>query len=154
MHFFGSQCQKYLKQLKLNLTFDEIMNMQTSKFKKLLKQQITEEAFNYLMINRKVKGSQIKYSKLQTGDYIMPNKIITCIEDKKLIFNIRNELLFPSFGEPKICKCKNKLNTLHLYECKILNSEEKSINFDRIFDGNLKEIKFIISRIKHNLQQF
>ena len=29
---FGSQCQKYLKQLKLNLTFDEIMNMQTSKF--------------------------------------------------------------------------------------------------------------------------
>ena len=150
---FVSKCNSYLKQLKLKLNFDEIMKMQTKKFKNILRQQVIEVAFDYLMRSRKIKGSKINYSKLQTSEYILPNKPITDIEDKKIIFSIRNELLFPSFGEKKICKCETKLDTIHLYKCELLNPNKNSIDFEAIFNGTLKEIKSIMLTIKQNLQK-
>ena len=150
---FVSKCNSYLKQLKLKLNFDEIMKMQTKKFKNILRQQVIEVAFDYLMRSRKIKGSKINYSKLQTSEYILPNKPITDIEDKKIIFSIRNKLLFPSFGEKKICKCETKLDTIHLYKCELLNPNKNSIDFEAIFNGTLKEIKSIMLTIKQNLQK-
>ena len=113
---------KIIEQLNHHTSNSDLFtNKQTKKFKNILRQQVIEVAFDYLMSSRKIKGSKINYSKLQTSEYILLNKTITDIEDKKIIFSIRNELLFPSFGEKKICKCETKLDTIHLYKCELLN---------------------------------
>ena len=53
-----SACQKDLHNLEINQTFDEIRNMPTISFKKLVKAKIKEKAFTYLLNKRGSKGKK------------------------------------------------------------------------------------------------
>ena len=85
-----SECKTNLMLLDINLTLNEIKQMPVRKFKNVLKCQIKDKAFSYLLNRRKTKGGQIQYNKFQTVEYLMPNQIIKSIKDKKFLFACRN----------------------------------------------------------------
>ena len=58
-----TQVQKDLKELKVNLSFEEIKTMSKNMFKSHIKKKIETEAFIYLKSQIKSKGKEIKYEK-------------------------------------------------------------------------------------------
>ena len=67
-------------------------------------------------------------------EYLMPNFENLSIEDKRKIFEIRNQMLpipanFPLVIEEKRCWCGEIENTKHIYLCKYWSqeNEEKKI---------------------------
>ena len=72
------------------------------------------------------KGIEIVYNEIKMADYLMPNREIITIEDKRYIFAIRNRMIqiptnFPLKNENinencEICGEKEKME--HLYLCK------------------------------------
>ena len=67
-----SSRQKDLHNLEINQTFEEIKNMPTISFKKLVKSKIKEKAFKYMLNKRGSKGKEIKYSALEMAENLLP----------------------------------------------------------------------------------
>ena len=42
----------------------------------------------------------------------------------------------------------------HLYECKLLNSVDKKVHFNKIFDGRLNEMQYIVKILEENMEKF
>ena len=152
-----SMCKFSLKQLNINLSFDDIKVISIRKFKTLMKQNIKSEALKYLLKKQKYKGHEIEYTNLQTSDYLLPNKIITSIDDKRLIFSFRNKTYnlseYPNVYKRQLCVCKTEENLAHIYECKYLNSNKISVNYNKIYNGTLIEQKVILNRMTENLKR-
>ena len=152
---FVSSCISIMKQLKINLTFDEIKIFPVRKLKSLIISKINQESLDYLLKKRKSKGHEIEYKTLQTSDYLLPNKIITDINDKRILFSLKNKMLRLSndIGKQEQCICKSELDLIHIYECKTLNSSNISIMYNRIYNGTLIEQQTILNRMKINLEK-
>ena len=126
---WASSCKENLKQLKINLTFEEIKSMSVTKFKKIVRIQIREEAFRYLTNKRGEKGSEIIYQDIEMAEYLLPDDCLT-IENKRQLFSIRNRMIdISSYFSSKqktmsLCFCGSKENMKHIYECKYWNTEE------------------------------
>ena len=130
--------------------------MKLSSIKIKLKNCIYTKAFEYLMTMRKSKGKEIRYSHLQMEDYLQPNQYIQTKEDQQLLFNLRNKML-KSEGllienQTKICICGNQQNIQHLYNCKVINQNDPEYEYSLIYNGNLKQKKFILDRMKENIK--
>ena len=90
---FVSTCQKYMKNLDINLSFEEIEKMSKYSFKKVLKEKTTCAAFKYLTgqkISQK-KISDIKYLKLEMQPYLADGDRNTKLS--KLVFKARGMTL-------------------------------------------------------------
>ena len=78
---FVSICRKYLAELTITLSFEEIRTLSKWKFKKLVKEKIEISAFNYLMELKNRPGrdgkiskvANIKYEKLEMQQYLYEN---------------------------------------------------------------------------------
>ena len=76
---FARNALDLVKKFELNLTLNEIRDMSTSSFKKLVRTKMTELAFKELQ-NRQQggkKGKLIKYTCLQMADYLLPEAELT-----------------------------------------------------------------------------
>jgi hypothetical protein len=79
---FVSVCKKYLEELKINLSFEEIKNLSKWKLKKIVKEKIESAAFQYLIKlknspsrdGRISKVGNIQYEKLEMQQYLCENK--------------------------------------------------------------------------------
>ena len=69
-----STCRSDLKEMEIELTFQEIKNMSKESFAKLIKCRIPEIAFRYLLEKRGSKGKEIIYQKLEMAEYLMPHE--------------------------------------------------------------------------------
>ena len=71
-NYFVQTCIKYLKTLDIDLSFEEIVNLSDSRFKKLLKENTKIAAFNYLTKEKckQQKIMNIKYDKLEIQEYL------------------------------------------------------------------------------------
>ena len=70
---WAATCLQDLKKLKINLKFEDIRKMPTNQFKETVRKNCTQLAFEYLISKRKSKGKEIKYDKIETAKYLMPN---------------------------------------------------------------------------------
>ena len=52
------------------------------------------------------------------------------------------------------CECKSEMTNNHLYECNILNSEKRRIPYEKIFEGRLCEMQYIINILIKNQNKF
>ena len=89
---FVFTCQKYLKTLEIDLSFEEIAKMSKYKFKNILKEKATTAAFKYLK-NEQMKQKKIldiQYSKLQMQEYLADGDRT---DISKLIFKARGKTL-------------------------------------------------------------
>ena len=68
---FVQTCKKYLDELNINLSFEQIQAMSKWKMKKLLNEKISEAGFKYLIEKISSQNiSHIKYKKLEMQDYL------------------------------------------------------------------------------------
>ena len=52
------------------------------------------------------------------------------------------------------CPCGIELVNQHIYERKTLNSSEKKVNYNTIFNGRLIEMQYIVKILKDILKKF
>ena len=67
-----SQVQKDIKELKINLSFEDIKAMSKNMFRNHIKKKMETEAFIFLKSQTKSKGKEIKYIPIEMRDYLTP----------------------------------------------------------------------------------
>ena len=145
-----------MKKLKIELNFEEIRQIPTNQFKEMIRRKCKETAFEYLLKKRSFKGGEIKYDRIETANYLMPNNELT-IEQKLKIFSIRNKMLnIPSNfvsreNNTSKCICKQREDMEHLYECEFLNETTIEIKYEEIYGDNIKLQKKILTRFENSL---
>ena len=65
-----STCRNNLKEMNIELTWNEIRMMTKENFHNVLKLKISEISLKYLLNKRSSKGKEIKYKSLEMADYI------------------------------------------------------------------------------------
>ena len=50
------------------------------------------------------------------------------------------------------CVCGTLETMFHIYSCEYLNQKKFRIDYDRIYDGNIENLKEILTRMKANLE--
>ena len=109
-NYFVKTCEKYLQTLGIVLTFEEIREMSTFTFKKIVREKVKLAGFQYLMEKKNEPGKQTKishlqYKKLEIQEYLMDGNQNT--EISKLIFKARGKNL--DIKEHKKWKYKDNL---------------------------------------------
>ena len=77
----------------------------------------------------------------------------------KPIFSFRarmNKLLynFKGYNKTEYCPCETEMTNNHLYECEMLNSDDRKIPYEKIFEGRLCEMQYIINILIKNQNKF
>ena len=126
--------------------------MKKSRFKKLVKEACKDTALNYLnseIKKRNLKKLQkIKYTKLETQDYLLSNKL--SIRQKKIIFKARTGMLNVGYNFGQHIKCfMCKLeddNESHLFKCIMLKMscpeiiEHSKLSFNLVFSQDMTQV--------------
>ena len=89
------------------------------------------------------------------SEYLMPFSSKLNIEDKRTMFEIRNNMIrIPSnFGnKEEKCICGKSENMDHIYSCNKLNQNKAEISYNKIYNGNLKSQIEVFQRFKENLE--
>ena len=91
------------------------------------------------------------------ADYLLPSSGLS-IADKQEIFSMRNRMTnipanFRSNTETNKCVCGQNEQMAHIYECKYLNKEKITINYENIFTDNIEKMKMILERFKQNMEK-
>ena len=87
-----STCLNDLSELEIKETLEEINEMSAYRFKKLLKSKIEIKALEYLQRKRGSKGKEIRYTKLEMSEYLLPFNSKLNIEKKRRLFEIKNRM--------------------------------------------------------------
>ena len=120
---WAATCLNNLKEMNINMSIKEIIEMTTKKYKEMIKSKCNELAFKYLMNKRGIKGKEIEYRKIQMSQYLLPNAQLE-IQDQKKIFEIRNRMTNISENYSKQsqnemkCICGEQETMRHIYYCK------------------------------------
>jgi hypothetical protein len=157
---WATSCWKDLKELKIELSIEEIKQISSSSFVKILKHSIKNSAFEYLIGKRGSKGHEISYSELKMSEYLMPNVQNVTIEQKRNIFEIINRMAkipanFPNKQKNKkyFCPCEQIENMEQIYNCKYWNIEEATTEYGKIFGDDIDEQIKVNKRFQHNLEK-
>ena len=70
---WAKMCENDLKKLDIKLSYSQIREMKIVKYKQILNEKIKNEAFKYFHKKMKSQGKEIKYNKLETAEYLLPN---------------------------------------------------------------------------------
>ena len=155
---WASTCAENIKQLKINLSTEEMRQMKRNQFKNILKTKINELAFTYLIQKRGIKGKEVKYSSLRMADYLAPNSSGLTILEKQEMFAVINRMTNISYNFPQnkkidICPCGQEETMVHIYYCKQLNIKEEILSYEKIFNGNIGEQVVIFRRFTENMKK-
>ena len=145
---WASSCIQDLKDLKIDLTLEEIRTISKYTYRELIKKSIQRKAFEYLIAKRRSKGQEITYKELKMAEYLTPGCEKLTIIDQRNIFAIRNRMVdiqanFSKDQKLEQCACGALENMKHIYTCHIWNKEHnKDIEYEEIFSENiLKQLK-------------
>ena len=133
---FVLTCQKYLKNLEIPLTFDQISEMSKLSFKRLLKQKTKMAALKYL---NKEKSKQSKIMDIQHSDLEMQEYLFDCdrnLKVPKLVFKARAKSL-----DIKVQKSW-KYDDLLCSGCQVRDESGDEILFCKIFGENEEKISY------------
>ena len=149
-----------LHEFKIDMTLDEIKEIEIKKYKKLVKEKMKETAHEYLLTKQKggSKGQKIKYGKeFIMADYLFPSNLLTVSEQKE-IFSIRSRMneLPHNFGESELCEtqCGETQTNEHIMICENLNnSNENKIEMEKMWNGSVVEKIEVLKRFKENMSE-
>ena len=155
---WASSCINDLKELKIEMSFEDIKMMKLNKFRSILKKSVEETAFSYLIKKQGSKGQEIIYSALKMAEYLMPNPESLSIDDKRNIFEITNRMValpnnFSKEKTKKLCTCGKIENMEHVYLCINLNKESPKSPYESIFKDDIGEQLKVCKRFKLNFEQ-
>ena len=144
-----------LEKYELKLNINEIQEMKSSIFKKLVKRQMHTIAFKELIDikNSKQKGKYIQYEGLQMADYLQPEAELNLTEKLEL-FALRTEMNFNpfNFGNKICCEkgCKEEQSNNHIFDCLKGNNQETELKFEDILNGTLKQKMLTFRKFQEN----
>ena len=147
-----------MKDLKLNLSLEDIKVMKKSKLNNMIKISIRSCALEYLL-GKRSKGKDIEYSEIKMAEYLMPNDSNLTISQKRDIFEVRNRMLpipqnFPAEDKCDKCvKCEQTEDMLHIYYSECWNNEVLNIPYENIYSENISHIKKVFLQIKVNFER-
>ena len=155
--------RKDLKELNINMNFDDIQSMKKSEFKKMINQKIEMKTKNVL--NEK-KSNHSKVKNLQHNDigirkYLKHGQTQILVEERQLIFKLRTQMtnvkmnfrgMYDSF-QCEICYEEDE-SQQHIMECRKLNeiSHENIPDYTKIENGNLSQMVAIARKFKRNIE--
>ena len=156
---WASSCLSNLEELNISMSLEEIKNLSKYKFKNILNEKIQSAAFIYLTKKRGFKESSIEYKYLKMAEYLSPICTRIGIEEKRKMFAIRNNMVDIrsnkiSRNEIVKCICGERETQKHIYECKMLNSEENPVEYEKIFNGRIEEQIEVFKRFDNNFQKY
>ena len=104
------------------------------------------------------KCRDIDYTHLQMSEYLMPNNENLSIDDKRKIFEIRNEMVFipanfSSSEKIEKCICGEKEDMRHIYSCKYLNNNEEVIPYEEILKEDVELKSKAHKGFKNNMER-
>ena len=111
------------------------------------------------MDKRGKKGEEINYSSLEMSEYILPINNHITTEEKCEIFAMKNRMIqipnnFKNNDNQSKCPCGCIEDMKHIYECEILNENEKpNIQYEKIFNGNIKQQIEVYRKFKQNMEK-
>ena len=94
---WGNRVLEDLKHLEINITFKDIEDMPTAKYKNMIKKQIKCKSLEYLLMirnKRNGKGMELSYQKLTMQNYLFTEDIDISNEERKFIFQMRTKMSF------------------------------------------------------------
>ena len=161
---FVKTCESYLKQLNMEMTFEELGQMSKWSVKHLVKTKTHEAAFSYLLKekNKQNKISHIQYSDLQIQDYLLEGNRNT--EMSKLIYKARGMCLDLKTHKKwkykdDICvKCEQHSETGDLFiYCSAYgegkyDKEIKNMQYNIFFHGSSSEMHILAKVISRRLK--
>ena len=130
--------------------------MPRKKFKNLIKRRIQVKALEYLHTKRGSKGKDIEFTNLEMSEYLMPFNSDLNIEEKRKLFEFRNRMTkIPSnFGKKdEKCQCGITETMDHIYSCEILNEKKPEINYDKLYNGNLRSQIEVFRKMETDLEK-
>ena len=125
----------------------------------MVDRQVKKASLEYLLSKIKSKGKEIMYGNtLKCQGYLMPNSILT-LEEQLSIFSYRSKMNnlqynFPGNKLIEICPSGTERTNQHLYECLRLNSMAKRVSYNKLFEGRLAEMKYIVKILEENKIKF
>ena len=148
------QILKDLKEIKLEMTFDNIKIMSENSFKLKVNAAINETAFKWLVGKIKGKGCDIEYKSLKIQDYFLSMNMN--IKQCNLLFSLRARMTPVQCNFPKsyddltcpVCRDNNPQDTQsHILHCKtLLNGENILVDNKVIYEDlfSRKTVKQVI----------
>jgi hypothetical protein len=143
---FVQTCKKYMSELDINISFEQIASMSKPAFKKLLKEKAKLAAFKYLM-QEKSKQSKIldiDYAKLEIQEYLLRGD--RSVSVPKFIFKARSKTLDLKIQkkwkyEDLLCSgChENEESGEEIFSCKYFGENEEKITYTWFYSGKLDE---------------
>ena len=129
------------------------------KFSRIIKIKSKKNALSYLIRKQGKKGGEIGYTCLEMAEYLQPYNSSLTIEQKQELFEVRNRMVqiphnFPKTSEKHKCECTEIEDMAHIYNCEMYNNNKKqrSIAYNKIFNGNLQEQIKVYTIFKQNLE--
>ena len=148
---FVDTCNKYLKDLDVKMTFEEIGKMSQKHFKKIICENVKKLSFEYLIKQKceQSKAKNVQYDKLEMQEYFVGGNCSR--EVAKLIFKSRSMSLDIKmnkrwkYADVLCVGCSEKEETMdELMLCKVLNYDnsvsKKPAKFKDFFSGNVKDL--------------
>ena len=86
------------------------------------------------------------------AEYLMPHNKYLNIDEKRNLFSIRNRMIKIENNLGKNEKCV-MCDLNHIYYCEYLNEEEITIEYEKIFKGNLFEQIRVFRKFEKNLKK-
>ena len=141
-----------LEEIGLNVNFEDIQKMKNEKWKSTVKQYIKEMTFSKLNQIKEThsKVKQIKYSKFEMQDYLLPNNQKMTKEEGQNIFKMRTKMTnlkanYKGTNNTILCSsCNNSDESQeHIYnDCTEIMKETKNQeipDYNLIITGNITE---------------
>ena len=109
-----------------------------------MKKKLKINALKYLTGKQRIKGKNIKYSKITMSEYLLPTNKNLTIEEKRRMFAVRNKMtnIPPNFQKSRTeieCSCGEIETMEHIYECESYNIDKSKISYEKIYSGNINE---------------
>ena len=117
-------------------------------FTKILRKSQSENALIYLTDKQGTKGKDIKYSRIEMSEYLLPSTSSLTIEEKQEMFSMKNKVIKIPANFPKNkkiqskCSCGELENMEHVYKCELFNdgnNDEEKLEYGKIYSGNISE---------------
>ena len=127
-------------------------------FNKTVETKVRKAALQYLQLKIKSKGKEIPYkNNLKFQEYLLPNNILS-LQEQRAIFSFRTRMNhlkynYSSTNTLEHCKYGSEMTNIHLYEYKMLDNSERTVDYSKMFNGRLCEMKYLINILLRNLNQ-
>ena len=155
---FYSTVSLILTEVNIQKSWEEIKNMDTNRFKNLVKEKCIQTAFLYLTEKQKKgsKGRDIKYTSLEMADYLLPQANMS-LTDQRELFSVRCHTndLGANRGIIEYCEteCGEILNNSHIFQCCRLNTPEEKWDLEKVLNGFIIEKKQHLQTWRNNMKK-